>query len=131
MFDTLHHLRPRDARAVLEDAYRARVPIVIGEAMSRRPVILLTTSLIPLFVLLLTPRIRPLSGWRLLFTYAIPILPLVISWDGFVSCLRTYRPTELSTLTRGLDGFRWEAGEVRHKGAVLTYLIGEPEPASA
>jgi hypothetical protein len=122
MFDGLHHLRPADARAVLADAHRRRAPLVIGEAMSRRPRMLVTTPLIPLFVLLLTPRIRPVSGWQLLFTYALPILPLAIAWDGFVSCLRTYRPRELLALTEGLDGYRWDAGEERG----LTYLIGEP-----
>jgi len=126
MFDALHHLSPVDARAVLADAHRRRVPIVIGEAMTRSWPILLTTPLIPLFVLLLTPSIRPWSGWRLLFTYLIPILPLIIWWDGLVSCLRTYRPAELLALTRGLDGYRWEAGLLRHKGVAMTYLVGEP-----
>jgi len=126
MFEGLHHLRPDEARAVLEDAHRARAPIVIGEALSRRIAVLITTVLIPVLVLVLTPRIRPRSAWQLLFTYVIPILPLVIAWDGLVSCLRTYRPAELLALTRDLDGHRWVAGHVRHRGATLTYLIGEP-----
>lgn len=129
MFDGLHHLRPADARAVLANAHRARVPIVIGEALSRRMSMLWTVVLIPLLVLLLTPRIAPRSGWQLLLTYVIPVLPLVIAWDGLVSCLRTYRPAELLALTDGLDGYRWTAGDLRNRGAMLTYLIGEPVPA--
>jgi hypothetical protein len=127
MFDALHHLRPADARAVLADAHRARAPIVIGEAMSRRVPTLLAVLLIPLFVLLLTPRIRPVRGWQLVFTYLVPILPLIVMWDGFVSCLRTYRPAELLALTRGLDGYRWTADTVRTRGGVVTYLVGEPQ----
>jgi hypothetical protein len=125
MFDGLHHLRPADARAVLADAHRARQPIVIGEAMSRRLPILLSTLLIPLFVLLLTPRARP-TALTLVLTYLVPILPLAIAWDGFVSCLRTYTPRELESLTAGLDGYRWEAGLARHRGAAVTYLVGVP-----
>jgi hypothetical protein len=125
MFDGLHHLRPVDARAVLADAHRARQPIVIGEALSRRLPMLLSTLLIPLFVLLLTPRARP-TPLVLVLTYLVPILPLVIAWDGFVSCLRTYTPRELEAMTDGLDGYRWEAGTVRHRGATMTYLVGAP-----
>jgi hypothetical protein len=40
--------------------------------------------------------------------------------------LRTYRPDELIALTRGLDRFRWTAGELKSRGSVVTYLIGEP-----
>jgi hypothetical protein len=98
---------------------------LIREALSRRLGVLLTTALIPLLVLALTPWTRP-RLWQLLLTYVVPILPLIITWDGLVSCLRTYRPDELLALTEGLDGHRWTAGHVRHRGVVLTYLIGEP-----
>jgi len=129
IFDGLHHLAPADAHAVLADAHRRRAPIVVGEAMPRRWRVLLTVPLIPLLVLLMTPRIRPVSAVQLLFTYLIPILPLIIMWDGFVSCLRTYRPAELLALAQGLDGYRWDAGTLRHRAASITYLVGEPTDA--
>lgn len=121
MFDGFHHLRPADARAVLADAVAAGQPIVIGEAMSRRIPILVSTILIPLFVLLLMPRARP-SFAAIMLTYVVPVLPLIIAWDGFVSCLRTYTPRELEAIAEGLEAFRWEAGYA--KGA--TYLVGMP-----
>jgi len=127
MFDGLHHHRPDDARAILADAHQAGVPIVTADATTRRlPLILVSLVLIPILVLLVTPFVRPWSGWRLLFTYVIPVLPVIILWDGIVSCLRTYRPGELLDLARGLDGYRWEAKELRSGGAVVTYLVGEP-----
>jgi hypothetical protein len=132
MFDALHHLRPDDARAVRADAHRARQPIVIAELTNRRlAMILVSIVFIPLAVLFLTPTIRPFSWSRLLFTYLVPILPPLILWDGIVSCLRTYRPDELRALTTGLDGYRWDAGEIRARGAIVTYLIGEPVTAAA
>ena len=56
----------------------------------------------------------------------MPVLPILIAWDGVVSCLRTYTPDELRRLSAGLDGFTWETGELRTRGAIVTYLIGEP-----
>jgi hypothetical protein len=127
MFDAFHHLRPDDARAVLADAHARRAPILIAEATSRRaPVVIASFLLIPLLVLALTPTVRPWSGWRLLLTYVLPVLPLIIWWDGVVSCLRTYRPEELRKLTAGLDGFTWETAEIRTRGGVISYLLGAP-----
>ena len=129
MFDALHHFRPGEARAILADAHRRRQPIVVAE-VARRSLfsVLPMLLLVPLLVLALTPRIRPCSGWRLLFTYLIPVLPILITWDGVVSCLRAYRPAELRALTEGLDGFDWEVGEERRRGTVVTYLVGTPRP---
>jgi hypothetical protein len=127
MFDGFHHLRADDARAVLADAHHAGAPIVIAEATNRRVhVVIASIVVVPLLVFVLTPLIRPFSVARLLLTYVLPILPLLIAWDGVVSCLRTYRPDELMAMTTGLDRFRWTAGETKSGASIVTYLIGEP-----
>jgi hypothetical protein len=78
-----------------------------------------------------TPLIRPFRWSRLLYTYVIPIIPLVLLFDGVVSCLRTYRPQELREITKKLSGiaYQWEVGEYsRASGRVpITYLIGSPQ----
>ena len=134
MFDALHHLRPADARAVLADAHRARRPILIAEGTRRSAAAVLGMLLVPLIVLLITPRIRPFSWARLLFTYLVPLVPLLVLWDGVVSCLRTYRPEELRAFTADLGGgYTWDIGTYRHRGVSVTYVLGEPteptEPA--
>jgi hypothetical protein len=132
MFQGLHHFHPEDARAVLADAYHRRQPIVIVEGTRRSADAVLSMLLVPLAVLLLTPRIRPRSWARLLFTYVVPVVPLLVLWDGVVSCLRSYRPAELRALTAGLDeGYTWEVGEYRRRGVPVTYLIGAPREAAA
>jgi len=127
MFDAFHHFSPVEARAILADAERSRTPIVIAEGVRRSAGNVLAMLLLaPLLTLVLTPRIRPWSGWRLFVTYVVPLVPLLVTWDGVVSCLRAYRPSELRELTAGLDGHGWEIGEIRTRGAVVTYLIGKP-----
>jgi hypothetical protein len=128
MFDGFHHLPPDDARAVLADAHRSRQPIAIVEGTRRRLTAVIAMLLVPLMVLAVTPLIRPFSWARLLLTYLLPIVPLLVFWDGVVSCLRGYRPAELGALTAGLDDrYEWEVGEYRRHGAVVTYLLGSPQ----
>ncbi|HUJ51693.1 MAG TPA: hypothetical protein VLW25_15900, partial [Bryobacteraceae bacterium] len=60
----------------------------------------------------------------------LPILPLLIFWDGPVSQLRTYTVAELNEFTSALaaPGYTWEAGliEIPRLPAGVPYLIGRP-----
>lgn len=127
IFDGLHHLPPAAARAVLGDAARQGVPFVAAEAVERSLLGLLVVLLSPIFVWVVTPRLRPLSPARLLFTYAVPLVPLLVLWDGVVSVLRCYRPAELRALTSGLEpGYEWAVERSRPRGPAVTMLVGRP-----
>ncbi len=130
LFNGFHHMRPELARRVLEDAHDKRQPIAIFEVVDRRPANLIGLPAIPLLVALLLPTIRPLD-WRWLpLTYLLPIIPLAVAWDGFVSMMRIYQPDELRELTTGLDGFAWDIGRIRLPAPgppmFATYLVGLP-----
>lgn len=134
LFTALHHFRPHEARAVLSDAVRAGQGIGVFEVSERsaRGIAMMLAS--PLLVLLLTPFIRPFRLGRLFWTYVIPVVPLVVLWDGVVSALRTYTPAEMEALARSVapDGYRWEAGQVEgHTPVPMSYLIGWPEAPTA
>jgi hypothetical protein len=129
MFTSFHHFSPEDARAILQDAVDARESVGIFEATKRDP---LTIGVIFVGILLLflhTPRIRPFRWSRLLWTYLIPIIPLVLLFDGVVSCLRTYRPQELREVVDKLTSceYKWEIGELAGGKVPITYLIGYPK----
>jgi hypothetical protein len=115
MFASFHHFRPAAAHAILQDAFLQRRPICIFEAPSRTPAAIASALLIPILVLVLTPSVRPLTAVQVLFTYLVPILPLLVFWDGLISQFRTYSVEELRELTRDLrsPAYRWEAGLVR------------------
>lgn len=131
MFAAFHHFRPVAAQGILRDSFEHRRAICILEATSRTPAAITSTLLIPLLVLLLTPLVRPVSPVQLLFSYLVPILPLLIFWDGLVSQLRTYSVPELEEFTRNLQSpqYRWETGqiEIPRTPAGVPYLIGWPE----
>lgn len=127
LFSSFHHFAPAQACAVLNDAAKSGVGIGVFEATHRSIPAILVTLLAPLAVLLATPAIRSFRWPRLFWTYVVPMIPLAFLFDGIVSCLRTYRPAELRTLSSGIDGYTWDAGEVRVRGPVpVTYLIGTP-----
>jgi hypothetical protein len=129
MFTSFHHFPPDDARAILQNAVDAGESIGIFEATKRAP---LTIGLIFAGILLLflhTPRIRPFRWSRLLWTYLIPVIPLILLFDGVVSCLRTYRPQELREMVEKLTPcqYQWEIGELATGKMPVTYLIGYPK----
>ena len=127
-FSAFHHLRPDQARAVLVDAVAKREGLAVFECAQRSILMLFLLLATPLRVLLATPFIRPFRWSRLVWTYLVPVLPVVLLFDSLVSCLRIYNVQELRGLTAGLDRYRWDIGTVRGKPIPIqiTYLIGVP-----
>ena len=129
LFGGLHHFRPDVAAHILQDAVDQRRPIGAFEITQRSLPSLLATIMLPLPMWLITPFIRPFRWSRIFWTYLIPIVPAFVTWDAFVSCLRTYSVRELQELVDGLRGnnYCWEIGvESTHRGRVH-FLIGYPE----
>ncbi len=114
---------------------RKRQGIGIFEPVDRSVLSIVSMLLlVPLSTLLVTPLIRPFRRSRLVFTYLIPVLPLLIVFDGTVSCLRVYSPDELRELVAGIDAldYEWQIGTERvpRTTNTLTYLIGTPVSAA-
>lgn len=130
MFNALHHFRPELARAIVADAARKRQPFVSLEIVERRPQTVAFLMGTPIAALALAPFARPLTPGRLLLTYALPLIPLGVWWDGMMSCLRSYAPGELRALCAGLDddgyAFRVDVIDVPIWPVRITALIGEP-----
>ncbi len=126
MFTSFHHFPPEEARAILQNAVDAGEGIGIFET-SRRASLTIGLMFVWIFLLFVcTLWIRPFRWSRLLLTYLVPIIPLVLPFDGVVSCLRTYRPQELRELVEKLTAseYQWEIGELSTGKVPITYLIG-------
>ena len=129
MFLTLHHFRPEMVRRILQDAVDRGYPIGIFDLSARTPPPLPMMFLgNPLGVLLATPFVRPFRWSRLFWTYLIPIVPIFVGWDAFVSGLRLYSVRELQEIVDGLDtnDYVWEIGREPFQRSI-TYLIGYPK----
>ena len=135
MICSMHHMKPDTAKLILKNTMEAQQPICIYEISDNSfqkaiwwiafPINILTT-------LLITPMVRPFSLGQLIFTYLIPILPIVIAWDGALSNARTYTLEDMDQILEGLNsnGYSWEKGSIKGKGGNKLYLLGLPEVGS-
>ena len=136
MFNSFHHFRPHDARAILADAVMKRRAIVVVEGADNRLFGILFILLMPLMMLVLTPLIRPFRWSRIVLTYVLPAIPLLCLFDGIVSMLRIYSPDEMREMVASIPGqesFEWDIGTQPVQGSPigLTYLVGVPREAQA
>lgn len=132
MVCSLHHMPPTVARNILKSAKDDRQPICVFEISDNSIPKFLWWLAIPTAIpmtLFITPFVRPMSWQQILFTYLIPILPLVIAWDGAVSNIRTYTLEDMDELLEGLhaDDYTWEKGTIKGKGGRRAYLLGLPK----
>jgi len=132
MFSAFHHFRPNAAKSILRDAFEHRRAICVFESGSGT---LLTAGMmvgVPIAVLLLMPFARPFRWTYAVFTYLIPLTPLVVLWDGMVSLFRVYSPKQMKKLTAEFEApdYVWEIGRIEGRSIPggLPYAIGRPIP---
>jgi hypothetical protein len=130
IFSALHHLPPELARAVFADAAKKRQPILSFEFVERSLQGVAITLLNPWLTLLFMPFVRPRRIDNFALTYLLPILPAMVTWDGFASCLRAYSPSELRELVAPLGDanytFRVERRRLPWSPLYVTCVIGLP-----
>jgi hypothetical protein len=134
LFTSFHHFPPEQAREILRDAAAKGRGIGVFEVPGRRPLTLLLLPLVVVGDILVVPFLRPRPLARMVWRWLIPIVPLVLLFDGIVSCLRAYSPSELRELTKGLgdSGYCWKSGCVKRAfwRLPITFLVGYPEKDS-
>lgn len=128
IFSGFHHFNNQFAKSVLKNAVDARCGIGIFDGGNKNIFAVLAVLIFhPILFFVFTPFFKPFRFSRLLFTYLIPIIPICTVWDGVVSIIRLYKPTDLLKIAREVDNvnYFWEAGKKRSNlGLNVTYLIG-------
>lgn len=130
LFSSFHHFQPAQAVLLLRNLAANGDAIFIAEVTRRSVRAILFMLLAPMFVWLATPFIRPFRWSRLALTYLVPVIPFVVSFDGIVSCLRTYTTEELRELLSRLSDlhYEWTIAEARGRAPMpVTYVVGVPK----
>lgn len=125
LFTSFHHLSPAEAAEVLKNASDSG--IAVFEITDRSISGLLRVMLLALAYPFVSLFRRPFKTSRLMWSI-VPVLPLLIFWDGIASHFRSYTTAELKSLAHraGLFG-RARVGTLRSSfGVSITYLIVEP-----
>lgn len=99
----------------------SRRAIVVVEGSRSRSVGLVAMPLQLPLILLLTPFVRPFRWSRLLLTYVVPLIPLLVVFDGTSFLLVAGVP--------GHESFAWDIGSTKVRGFPhrLSHLIGTPK----
>ena len=136
MVNSFHHMRPENARKILESALQNNQPLLIYELGENRFPLLIWWLMLPIslvilmiMVLFMTPFVRPLSWQQIVFTYLIPIIPVVYAWDGQASLPRIYSLDDLELLLKDLhsENYSWTKGHAKKNNKKQgIYLMGLP-----
>lgn len=129
-FLSFHHFKPNDAKLILQNAVDSNSAIAIFEGQERSLASIFAMIFSPISVLFTAPFIKPFKFGRIIFTYLIPIIPIVCLFDGIMSSLRTYSVKEMTDLVNQLknkDNFYWEINKVKSGPGVILYLLGTPK----
>jgi hypothetical protein len=138
MIASFHHMRPNTAKQILSAAESNKVPILIYElAENNIPVVVwwlflpVSLTILVIMSLIMTPFVRPLTLSQIVFTYLIPVIPIVYAWDGQASIMRTYTFEDIKALLgeRKNESYVWEIGQARKSNAKKAgyYIFGYPK----
>lgn len=131
-FNSFHHFRPEEAVKIVSEAVHRGQPIAVFEALNRHPSRLALVALMPLLALVTPAMIKPWSWPRFFFTYCLPLIPLLLLWDGCSSCFRIYEHEDWDPLIARADpnqSYHWEKGRLTTGWLPFSapYVLGHPK----
>lgn len=137
MICSFHHMGPRVAKHILNTAEKNKEPILIYELAENNIPFFLWCLLLPLSLLILiimslvmTLFVKNLSITQIVFTYFIPVIPIVYAWDGQASLMRTYTFEDIKSLLgeRMNKGYHWEIASAKKSNGKKAgyYVLGYP-----
>lgn len=130
LVNSFHQLKPDQARNFLSSVAKRRQPVAVLEGNNDSLwQVFGMTVIVPLTVLLTAPFVKPFRLTRIIFTYLIPILPIVTLLDGFFALFMLYAPQDLDELTQSIESkdYQWRSGKLDNgRGGKIIYLLGHP-----
>jgi hypothetical protein len=129
MFSALHHFNEQEVKQILIRQTARNAKIAFFDGGDRSWLMIVAVLLLhPPGFLVLTPFIKPVTRKRLLFTYLLPLIPLMTIWDGSVSIARLYSARKLKEIAEAaVPHYKWEAGYRKTKfGLKMAFLTGIP-----
>jgi len=131
IFNGFHHFTPKDAYAIIDNSIQSNQPIIIFELLSRNwSDIIIVAIFTPFYTLLTLPFFMKLTLKNIVFTYIIPIFPIIFTWDTIVSHLRCYTEEEIEDMIVKADknnNYTYIVGNYRAGKFPVLYCIAYPK----
>lgn len=130
VFNAWHHFSETERSVIAQKISLSKRPLLIAEITRPTPVhFLLVTLATTIGVWLLTPFIRPFSWNRILLTYLLPVNVVTITWDGWVSVIRSVRKDSFIRLAQqeSHKGYTFQYQEKGPLWRKLAILTGQPQ----
>ena len=132
MFAALHHLSPDEIASLVRSAAENGTPLVSVDYFQRgRLVDLLPLLAGPLLMVLTAPLVFPFSVKRLVLTWIVPVLPVLLLVDTLLTIQRSYRVDELKRIVEGVElpqGARASVRELTLCGGLIRQTCLEVRP---
>jgi hypothetical protein len=126
--NSFHQLPAISAKKTLEEIAKSGNPVVVVEGNNDSLWQLVgMTIFLPVAVILSAPFVKPFRWTRILFTYIIPVLPVIMVIDGCIGLLKLYNPKDLNKLTSSIKvpDYKWTTGKKDNgRGGKIIYLTG-------
>jgi hypothetical protein len=133
MIASFHHMNPTVAKQILTSAEENEETILIFEVAQNNIPFIVWLCLLPISLpilvimsLFMTPFVKQLKFSQILFTYIIPLIPILYAWDGQASLMRTYTFKDIETLIgdQSNKNYEWKMGEgINSKGKKFGYYL--------
>ena len=131
LFNALHHFNPRDAFEILNDASKKNEPIGVFEIVDRKLFLpfLIFSPIGYLLSVFFGLKSNGLFSLKFFLLYLIPIVPIMIIWDGIASCLRAYSKSQMQEFTNRMQlrDYTWIVGHTFKFPNKINYIIGYPK----
>jgi hypothetical protein len=103
--NSFHHFGPEQVEQIIKQTVEHGTPVLVLEYVRNTPMAYLSILMGPLVTVLTMPFVAKLRDLpvMLLFTYLIPVFPLMLFWDGIVSCARAYTLKDIEKITSGIN----------------------------
>ncbi len=111
--NSFHHMPPDLARAVLADAHAKGEPLLVLEALNRDPFAMVASVAVAVMAWILMPFLQRFDVGSALLWWLVPVVPVLLVWEGVVSCLRCYTRGEFGRMVATLPGATYESGIVQ------------------
>jgi hypothetical protein len=133
IINSFHHFTPAMAEAILEDTVQKDKSIFIYEGFRRDPMGLAPTGPWMTLALLANPWLAKRSKLlKIIFSYLIPIIPIMAMWDGFVSTLRIHTQEDLMQMVSKWPHYEWSYSEHPYaRGGRAVIFSGNPKNEQA